>query len=70
MVNHDIGRLPVIDRANRRVIGMITRSDLLVARRHRLREMREADAGCSGDRRVLIVVVNDASRPRGRRCGG
>jgi CBS domain-containing protein len=38
MVNHDIGRLPVIDRATTAVVGMITRSDLLSAHRHRLRE--------------------------------
>ena len=45
MVNHDIGRLPVIDRDTRRVIAMITRSDLLAAHRVRLREMQEAEAG-------------------------
>jgi CBS domain-containing protein len=38
MVNHDIGRLPVIDRQTRRVVAMITRSDLLGAHRRRLRE--------------------------------
>lgn len=42
MVNHDIGRLPVIDRENpSRVIGMITRSDLLAAHRVRLRDTQE-----------------------------
>ena len=45
MVNHDIGRLPVIDRETRRVVAMITRSDLLAAHRHRLREMQEAERG-------------------------
>ena len=45
MVNHDIGRLPVIDRETRRVIAMITRSDLLAAHRQRLREMQEAERG-------------------------
>jgi len=45
MVNHDIGRLPVIDRATRRVVAMITRSDLLAAHRHRLRETQEAERG-------------------------
>jgi CBS domain-containing protein len=48
MVNHDIGRLPVIDRETRRVIAMITRSDLLAAHRHRLREMQEAERGLVG----------------------
>jgi CBS domain-containing protein len=38
MVNHDVGRLPVIDRASGRVIAMVTRSDLLGAHRRRLRE--------------------------------
>ena len=38
MVNHDIGRLPVLDRQTRRVVGMITRSDLLGAHRKRVRE--------------------------------
>jgi chloride channel protein, CIC family len=43
MVNHDIGRLPVIDRDNpSRVIGMITRSDVLSAHRARLRDTSEA----------------------------
>jgi H+/Cl- antiporter ClcA len=38
MVHHDVGRLPVIDRETRRVIAMITRSDLLGAHRRRLHE--------------------------------
>lgn len=43
MVNHDIGRLPVIDRASGgKVIGMVTRSDLLAAHRRRLREASHA----------------------------
>jgi H+/Cl- antiporter ClcA len=44
MVNHDIGRLPVLDRETRRVVAMITRSDLLGAHRRRLREQRESAA--------------------------
>jgi CBS domain-containing protein len=43
MVNHDIGRLPVLDRTTRRVIAMLTRSDILAAHRARLRETREAE---------------------------
>ena len=42
MVNHDIGRLPVIDRATRKVIAMVTRSDLLGAHRRRIREESHA----------------------------
>ena len=39
MVNHDIGRLPVVSRDDRRqLVGMITRSDLLSAHRRRLGE--------------------------------
>jgi CBS domain-containing protein len=42
MVNHDIGRLPVVNRATRKVVGMITRSDVLSAHRRRLRESDHA----------------------------
>jgi CBS domain-containing protein len=42
MVNHDIGRLPVVDRSSGKVIGMITRSDLLSAHRRRIRESKES----------------------------
>lgn len=43
MVNHDIGRLPVVDRRDRsRVIGMLTRSDVLAAHRTRLRDTSES----------------------------
>jgi chloride channel protein, CIC family len=41
MVNHDVGRLPVMDRQNpSRIVGIITRSDLLSAQRRRLDEMK------------------------------
>jgi H+/Cl- antiporter ClcA len=36
MVNHDIGRLPVLDRQSRQLVGILTRSDLLRAHRQRL----------------------------------
>jgi H+/Cl- antiporter ClcA len=45
MVDHDIGRLPVIERESMKLIGMITRSDLLSAHRKRLRETRDAAQG-------------------------
>jgi len=46
MVNHGVGRLPVIDRANPgRLVGMITRSDLLCAQRPRLEEMKLEKGG-------------------------
>jgi chloride channel protein, CIC family len=45
MINHDVGRLPVIDRDHPGVVvGMITRSDLLAAQRRRLDEMKLARA--------------------------
>ncbi len=41
MVNHDVGRLPVISRENGgKLIGIITRSDVLAAHRVRLSETR------------------------------
>jgi H+/Cl- antiporter ClcA len=43
MVNHDIGRLPVVSRAEPwRLVGMITRSDLLSAHRKRIEESSRA----------------------------
>ncbi len=44
MVNHDIGRLPVIDRSNGapKLVGVITRSDLLRAHRKRLEASQQA----------------------------
>jgi H+/Cl- antiporter ClcA len=44
MANHDIGRLPVIERGkSAKVVGMITRSDLLFAHRRRLKEAGRAN---------------------------
>jgi len=44
MVNHDIGRLPVVSRDDpRQILGMLTRSDLLRAHRARLREVQHAE---------------------------
>jgi CBS domain-containing protein len=42
MVSHNIGRLPVLDHPGGKLIGMITRSDLLSAHARRLRDAREA----------------------------
>lgn len=41
MVNHDIGRLPVIDRASNSLRGIITRSDILMAHRKRINDQQE-----------------------------
>lgn len=44
MVNHDIGRLPVISREDpSRLVGILTRSDLLSAHRRRLDETHRAE---------------------------
>ncbi|HEY2387670.1 MAG TPA: chloride channel protein [Candidatus Binatia bacterium] len=43
MTHHDVGRLPVVTRAvPHRLVGMLTRSDLLRAHRPRLAEQRQA----------------------------
>ena len=45
MINHDVGRLPVVDRRDpRKPISIITRSDLLVAQRQRVDEMKREGA--------------------------
>jgi chloride channel protein, CIC family len=44
MVNHDIGRLPVVSRDDpRQILGMLTRSDVLRANRKRLHETRHVE---------------------------
>ena len=44
MVNFDVGRLPVVDRdAPGKVVGVVTRSDLLYAHRRRLREVHKQE---------------------------
>ena len=45
MVQHDVGRLPVFDRAGGKMTGMITRSDILSAHRVRLTNERTAERG-------------------------
>jgi CBS domain-containing protein len=42
MVNHDIGRLPVVSRKTGGLVGVITRSDVLKAHRQRLTDARRA----------------------------
>jgi H+/Cl- antiporter ClcA/CBS domain-containing protein len=39
MVRHDVGRLPVLQRGTSRLVGIITRSDLLKAQRRRIQEV-------------------------------
>ncbi len=59
MVAHDAGRLPVVDRADpTRLVGFITRRDVIAGRSRRLREEQERTrvialpfAGAGGDRR-------------------
>jgi chloride channel protein, CIC family len=49
MVREDIGRLPVVARAApRRLLGMLTRSDLLVAHKRRLEEAHQTEPAVFG----------------------
>ena len=42
MVNHDVGRLPVLSRDNRKLLGIITRSDVLAGNKRRLAETKKS----------------------------
>lgn len=48
MVRHGIGRLPVVERSTRRLVGFITRSDLLGAHRTRLNGLLAAEPNLAG----------------------
>jgi CBS domain-containing protein len=65
MVRHDVGRLPVVSRQTRRVVGIVTRSDLLRAHRRRLveRDGEVAWRPSSGNGSGREVVV--AAAPAG-----
>ncbi len=43
MVNHDVGRLPVLSRTDRKLLGIITRSDILAGHKYRLAELKKAE---------------------------
>ena len=43
MARHDVGRLPVLARPSGRLLGIVTRSDILGAHRHRLHESHTAE---------------------------
>jgi len=58
MVRHDVGRLPVVSRETRRVIGIVTRSDLLRAHRRRLVEHEGEAAWAGGNGRAAAKVAN------------
>jgi H+/Cl- antiporter ClcA/predicted transcriptional regulator len=46
MIEENVGRVAVVDqRVPRQVVGMLTRGDLLIAHKHRLREVREMRRG-------------------------
>jgi H+/Cl- antiporter ClcA/predicted transcriptional regulator len=46
LVNHDIGRLPVVSRRDpTQIVGILTRSDILSAYRRRIDEMKHAEPG-------------------------
>jgi CBS domain-containing protein len=58
MVRHDVGRLPVVSRESRRVIGIVTRSDLLRAHRRRLVERDGEPAWSNGNGGQTVRVAN------------
>ena len=74
MVNHDIGRLPVVERGKPgKVVGIVTRSDLLwptaaACERHRSRPSRESTSACRGRTAADLASRNPArpSRKPGR----
>jgi chloride channel protein, CIC family len=52
MVREDVGRLPVVRREEPwKVVGILTRSDLLAAHRRRLEEAHQAEQGVGGGKR-------------------
>jgi CBS domain-containing protein len=60
MVNHDVGRLPVVHRDQpSRLAGVITRSDILSAYRRRLAEIRRGAPAVT-----LKVPLFSPRRPR------
>jgi chloride channel protein, CIC family len=44
MARHVIGRLPVVSRETRRLVGIVTRSDVLMAHRARVRDQSHQTA--------------------------
>jgi len=51
MANHNIGRLPVIDRTSRKLVGILTRGDLLASRGRQLKIENEAKSTLAWRRR-------------------
>lgn len=75
MVQHDIGRLPVLaHREAAEPLGMITRSDLLLAHQRRLDEAGKADAGWrrlrGGERGASHGGITEPRRGRPKRSSG
>ena len=54
MVEADVGRLVVMDRQGRRMVGIITRGDLLKAHAQRLREAHEAGRHLGGKTKPAV----------------
>ncbi|WP_046971735.1 chloride channel protein [Dyella japonica] len=54
MVEADVGRLVVMDRQGRRMVGIITRGDLLKAHAQRLREAHEASRHLGGKTKPAV----------------
>jgi H+/Cl- antiporter ClcA/predicted transcriptional regulator len=63
MVRHDVGRLPVVSREGRRVIGIVTRSDLLRAHRRRLVERDGEPAWTNGGDGQTAGTANPVDSP-------
>jgi CBS-domain-containing membrane protein len=63
-----VGRLPVVSRESRRVVGIVTRSDLLRAHRRRLVERdgevawRRVEGGNGSARAVSAVGANSVEK--------
>ncbi|MGE5233624.1 MAG: chloride channel protein [Acidobacteriota bacterium] len=63
MVDADVGRLPVVERgAPGRVVGMLTRSDVLAAHRHRMAEFRQRGASLGFGRPPRSAAAVPAER--------
>lgn len=61
MVRERVGRLPVVDRASGKLVGIITRSDLLTAHARRLRARDQAERSLAS-RRWLVTAYKLSGR--------
>jgi H+/Cl- antiporter ClcA len=66
MVRHEIGRLPVVSRSNRDLVGMLTRSDVLAVYARRLHESRVVE-GLASKKRKSTGDVKASKRVEARK---